>query len=118
LVEGGHLGEARLEHAKQLGRAAYAILRTPDVCGMCDLEGEEKHLREFAPGSLVMDMMTPFPVERFEWVGGHRVFKKPGEGRAPYACLPSIDKNLAQHRSQRLVARLQDLKDRGITGVG
>jgi hypothetical protein len=60
LVEGGHLGEARLEHAKQLGRAAYAILRTPDVCGMCDLEGEEKHLREFAQGSLVMDMMTPF----------------------------------------------------------
>jgi hypothetical protein len=93
----------------------YFELPTSVACAI--LRGK-RSICEFAPGSLVMDMMMPFPVERFEWVGGHRVFKKPGEGRAPYACLPSIDKNLAQHRSQRLVARLQDLKDRGITGVG
>lgn len=52
--------QARLKRAKELGRMAYDILRFEDVCGVIEIAGEEKHLREFEQREISGSLVTPF----------------------------------------------------------
>ena len=52
--------EARLQRAKELGRIAYRILKSSEIEGMLDYDGEEKHLRIFEEDGLYMEMVEPF----------------------------------------------------------
>lgn len=52
--------QARLKRAKELGRLGFDALRFEDICGVIELEGEEKHLREFEHRELTGSLLTPF----------------------------------------------------------
>ena len=75
--------EARLNRAKELGRIAYRILRSSEIEGVLDYDGEPKHLRIFEEDGLYMEMVEPFrsdacPSEFSRIVireGRHRVFQ-------------------------------------------
>jgi hypothetical protein len=75
--------EARLERAKQLGRIAFRILRSSEIEGVLDYDGEEKHLRTFVEDGLNMQLVEPSrsdasPDEFSRIVirqGRHRVFQ-------------------------------------------
>jgi hypothetical protein len=75
--------EARLERAKELGRIAYVILRSSEIEGMLEYDGQEKHLRTIEEDGLILEMLEPFrsdadPSEFSRIVirkGGHRVLQ-------------------------------------------
>ena len=75
--------EARLNRAKELGRIAYRILRSSEIEGVLDYDGEPKHLRIFEEDGLYMEMVEPFrsdacPSEFYRIVireGRHKVFQ-------------------------------------------
>ena len=52
--------EARLQRAKELGRIAYRILRSSEIEGVLDYDGEKKHLRKFEEDGLYLEMVEPF----------------------------------------------------------
>ena len=71
--------EARLERAKELGRIAYRILRSSEIEGIFDHDGEPKHLRTFVEDGLNMQLAEPFRPDEFSRIvirkGRHRVFQ-------------------------------------------
>jgi hypothetical protein len=74
--------EARLQRAKELGRIAYRTLRSSEIEGVFDYDGEKKQLRIFEEDGLYMEMVEPFrdacPNEFSRIVirkGRHRVFQ-------------------------------------------
>ena len=75
--------EARLNRARELGRLAYRILRSSEIEGVLDYDGELKHLRIFEEDGLYMEMVEPFrsdsrPDELSRIVireGRHKVFQ-------------------------------------------
>jgi hypothetical protein len=52
--------EARLQHVKALGRVAYRFLRTSEIEGVLNFDGEEKHLSKFDEDGLCMELLQPF----------------------------------------------------------
>jgi hypothetical protein len=52
--------EARLQRAKELGRIAFLILRSSEIEGIFDHDGEKKQLRIFEEDGLNMQMLEPF----------------------------------------------------------
>jgi hypothetical protein len=52
--------EKSLERAKAIGRIAYRVARSANLVGVLEIEGEEKHLREFRHGRLFIDLYEPF----------------------------------------------------------
>jgi hypothetical protein len=53
--------DARLDRAKALGRIAYRmILRASEIEGVLAWDGEDKRLRKFADGALVLKLWEPF----------------------------------------------------------
>ena len=46
--------------AKAIGRIAHWIARAANLVGVLEIEGEEKHLREFRGGLLFIDLREPF----------------------------------------------------------
>jgi hypothetical protein len=51
--------QARLERAKAIGRIGYRIVRAANLMDVREIEGEERHLREFRRGSLFIDLFEP-----------------------------------------------------------
>jgi hypothetical protein len=51
--------EARLERAKELGRIAYVILRSSEIEGMLEYDGQEKHLRTIERTGLFWKCSSP-----------------------------------------------------------
>lgn len=51
--------QSRLKRAKELGRLAFDVLRFEDICGVIELEGEKKHLREFKHREVSGSLLTP-----------------------------------------------------------
>lgn len=52
--------EARREHAKQIGRIAYRLARASKIEGVNDIEGEDKHWRQYRRGFISIDLDEPF----------------------------------------------------------
>ena len=52
--------EEKLHRAKAIGRIAYWIARAANLVGVLEIQGEEKHLREFRGGLLFIDLREPF----------------------------------------------------------
>jgi hypothetical protein len=52
--------EEKLHIAKAIGCVAYRTARAANLVGVLEIEGEEKHLREFRNGLLFMDLYEPF----------------------------------------------------------
>ena len=58
---------ARVERAKQLGRAAYALARDGTIIGNIEIEDEEKRLKEFSRGRLSIELAAPWRVDAYEF---------------------------------------------------
>lgn len=52
--------KARQERAKALGRIAYRLARADDVCGVIEIDGEKKHIREAEESGLKITLLEPF----------------------------------------------------------
>ena len=52
--------EARLNRTKALGRLAYRFLRSSEVEGTINCDGEDKHLSRFDDDGLSMELLQPF----------------------------------------------------------
>ena len=74
--------EARLRHAKALGRVAYRFLRASETEGTLNFDGEDKHLSKYDDDGLSLELLQPFrpnalPTEYSEiqiFYGGRKVF--------------------------------------------
>lgn len=51
---------ARVERANSLGRVAYRLARAGKISGNMEIDGEEKRLREFDGGRLIIELLAPF----------------------------------------------------------
>ena len=55
--------QARRERARALGRIAYRLAWAEDVAGVLDLDGQDKHLRQFEERGLDVQLLTPFRID-------------------------------------------------------
>jgi len=124
--------EARLQRMKALGRIAYGILKSSEIDGVLDYDGEKKQLRIFEEDGLYMEMVEPFrsdacpnefsrivirqgrhKVFQIQWsTGDYSLFLRAGRLGADAARLASTNSILGDKEKTRLNKRIVEATPR------
>lgn len=57
----------RVERAKALGRAAFALARNGTIIGNIEIDGEEKRITDFQHGRFPIELAAPWRADAFEF---------------------------------------------------